>query len=66
MQLRRIDWKQETFKEEEEQEREMAEPGPNAGKASSSGQSMEVDAERKDEVTEVATVEATKVVEEKE
>ena len=54
------------FKEEKELEREQGEPGPNTGTASSSGQPMEVDAERKDVVTEAATVDATKVAEEKE
>ena len=39
---------------------------PNTGKASSSGQPMEVDVERKDAGTEAATVNATKVAEEKE
>ena len=65
LQLMRSDWKQEMFKEEEEPEREQGEPGPNTGKASSSGQPMEVDDERKDAVTEAATVDATKVAEDK-
>ena len=54
------------FKEEEEFEREQVESGPNAWIASSSGQPMEVDVERKDALTEAVTVDATKVVEEKE
>ena len=66
LQLRRIDWKQEMFNEEEELERVQGESGPNTWKASSSGQPMEVDAERKDTVTEAATVDTTKVAEEKE
>ena len=66
LQLRRIDWKQEMFEEEEELEREQDEPEPNTRKASSSGQPMEVDDERKGAVTEAATVNATKVAEEKE
>ena len=65
LQLRRIDWQQEMFKEEEELEREQGEPGPNTWKASSSGQPMEVDAEMNDEVTEAVTVDATKVADEK-
>ena len=43
------------FKEEEELEREQGEPEPNTGKASSSGQPMEVDVERTDVVTEAVT-----------
>ena len=66
LQLRRIDWKQEMFKEEEELEREQGEPEPNTGKASSSGRPMEVDVERNDEATEAVTVDAAKVTEEKE
>ena len=66
LQLRRIDWQQEMFKEEEELEREQGEPEPNTGKASSNGQPMEVDVERKDAVTEAVTVDATEVAEEKE
>ena len=66
LQLGRIDWKQEMFKEEEDPEREQGEPGPNTWKESSSGQPMEVDVERKDAVTEAVTVDATKVAEEKE
>ena len=58
--------RQEMFKEENELEREQVKSRPNAGKASSSGQPMEVDVERKDAVTEAVTVDATKVVEEKE
>ena len=42
------------------------ETGPNTWKASSSGQPMEVDEERKGAVTEPVTVDATKVVAEKE
>ena len=53
LQLRRIDWNQEMFEEE---------PVPETGKASSSGQPMEVDNERK----KAAVVDATKVTEEKE
>ena len=64
LQLRRIDWQQEMFKEEEEME--QGETGPDTGKASSSGQSMEVDEERMGAVTEPVTVDATKVVAEKE
>ena len=66
LQLRRIDWQQEMFKEEEELEREQGETGLNTGKASSSGQPMEVDKERNGVAAEVATVDATKVTEEKE
>ena len=64
LQLRRIDWDQEMFKEEEELE--QGETGSNTGKASSSGQPMEVDDERKGAVPEQVTVDATKVAEEKE
>ena len=64
LQLRRVDWKQEMFKEEEELE--QGESGPDTGKASSSGQPMEVDDERKGVVSEPVTVDATKVTEEKE
>ena len=53
LQRRRIDWNQEMFEEE---------PEPETGKASSSGQPMEVDEESK----KMATVDATKVTEEKE
>ena len=53
LQLRRIDWNQEMFEEE---------PVPETGKASSSGQPMELDEESK----KVVTVDATKVTEEKE
>ena len=66
LQLRRIDWKQEMFKEEKELEREHGDAGPNTGKAASSGQPMEVDDERKGAVAEVVTVDATKVAEDKE
>ena len=64
LQLRRVDWKQEMFKEEEELE--QGESGPDTGKASSSGQPMEVDDERKGAAPEPVTVDATKVTEEKE
>ena len=65
LQLRRIDWNQEMFEEEEGQMQVEAVPG--TGKASSSGQPMEVDDESKKAVSEpVVTVDATKVVEEKE
>ena len=64
LQVRRIDWDQEMFKEEEELE--QVETGPDTVKASSSGQPIEVDDERKDAETETATVDATKVAEEKE
>ena len=49
MQVRRIDWNQEMF--EEEEVRAQVEAVQEPGKASSSGQPMEVDVERKDEVT---------------
>ena len=52
------------FKEEEELE--QGETGPDTGKASSSGQPMEVDNKRKSAVPEQVTVDATKVTEEKE
>ena len=64
LQLRRIDWQQEMFREEEELEH--VETGPDTGKASSSGQPMEVDEERKGAVTEPVAVDATKVEAEKE
>ena len=64
LQLRRVDWQQEMFNEEEELE--QGETGPDTWKASSSGQPMEVDEERKGAVTEPVTVDATKVVAEKE
>ena len=65
VQARRIDWNQEMFKEEEV--REQAEAVPASGKASSSGQTMEVDDEGKRAVPEqVVAVDATKVAEEKE
>ena len=58
LQLRRIDWNQEMFEEEAVSE---------TGKASSSGQPMEVDDESKKAVSEPAvTVDARKVAEEKE
>ena len=61
--VRRIDWNQEMF--EEEEGREQGETGPETGKASSSGQPMEVDGERKSAVPEPVSVDATKVEEEK-
>ena len=64
LQVRRIDWSQEMFKEEEELE--QRESKQETGKASSSGQPMEVDEERKNAGTEQATVNATKAAEEKE
>ena len=65
LQLRRVDWNQEMFEEEKGQEQVEAVPG--TGKASSSGQAMEVDDESKKAVSEpVMTVDATKVVGEKE
>ena len=64
LQLRRIDWQQEMF--EEEERLEQGEVRPESGKASSSGQAMEVDDESKRAVTEqTVTVDATKVEEEK-
>ena len=63
LQLRRIDWNQEMFEEEEWQvQREVV---SEMGKASSSGQPMEVDDESK-KAASVAVVDATKVAEEKE
>ena len=64
LQLRRIDWNQEMFEEEEGQV--QGEVVPETGKASSRGQPMEVDDKRKSAVPEQATVDATKVAEEKE
>ena len=65
LQLRRIDWNQEMF--EEEREQEQGEAVPETGKASGSGQPMEVDDEGKKVVSEqVAEVDATKVTEEEE
>ena len=65
LQLRRIDWNQEMFEEEERQV--QGEAVPETGKASSSGQPMEVDEESKKVVSEpVVTVDATNVTEEKE
>ena len=65
LQLRRINWNQEMFEEEKGQE--QAEIAPESGKASSSGQPMEVDDESKKAASEsVATVDVTKVTEEKE
>ena len=61
LQLRRIDWQQEMFNEEEE--REHGDTGPDTGKAPSSGQPMEVDDEGKGAVPEQVTVDATKVAE---
>ena len=62
-QLRRIDWNQEMFEEEEGQV--QGEVVSEMGKASSSGQPMEVDDESK-KAASVAVVDATKVTEEKE
>ena len=64
LQVRRIDWSQEMFKEEEELEQKEARQ--ETGKASSSGQLMEVDEEGKSEVPEQVMVDATKVAEEEE
>ena len=64
LQVGRIDWNQEMFKEEEELEQKEARQ--ETGKASSSGQSMEVDEEGKSEVPEQVMVDATKVAEEEE
>ena len=64
LQVKRIDWGQEMFKEEEELEPKEA--GQETGKASSSGQPMELDEEGKSEVPEQVTVDATKVAEEEE
>ena len=68
LQLRRIDWRQEMFMEEEELEREREQGvlGQITGKASSSGQTMDVDNEGKGAVAAAAAVDATKVTEEKE
>ena len=63
LQLRRIDWKQEMFMEEEELGREQGVEAQSTGKASSSGQHMELDIEVK---AAAAVVDATKVAEEKE
>ena len=60
LQLRRIDWNQEMFEEEEGQV--QGEVVSEMGKASSSGQAMEVD----DESKKAEVVDATKVTEEKE
>ena len=60
-QLRRVDWNQEMFKEEEVLE--QGETGPDTGKASISAQPMEVDDERNGAVPEPVTVDATKVTE---
>ena len=64
LQVRRIDWSQGMFKEEEELE--QGEPKQETWKATSSGQPMEVDEERNSAVPEPVTVDATKVTEEKE
>ena len=64
LQVRRIDWSQEMFKEEEELE--QRESKQETGKVSSIWQPMEVDEERKSAVPEQVTVDATKVTEEKE
>ena len=65
LQLRRIDWNQEMFKEEEAQEQAEAVSVP--GTASSSGEPIEVDDESKKVASESrTTVDATKVTEEKE
>ena len=64
LQVRRIDWSQEMFKEEEELE--QRESKQETWKVSSSGQPMEADEERKSALPEQATVDATKVAEEKE
>ena len=61
LQVRRVDWNQEMFKEEEEQGH--VETRPETGKASISGQPMEADEERKSAVPEQVTVDATKVEE---
>ena len=63
LQLRRIDWNQEMFEEQEGQV--QGEIVAETGKASSSGQPMEVDDESK-KAASVAVVDATKVPEEKE
>ena len=63
LQVQRVDWNQEMFKEEEELE--QVETGPDTWKASSCGQPMEVDDERKGAVREPVTEDATKVAEEK-
>ena len=63
LQLRRIDWRQEMFMEEEELEREQGAEGQSTGKASSSGQPMYMDIEVN---AAAAEVDATKVAEEKE
>ena len=54
------------FNEEENLEREQGVSGPSTGKASNSGQPMEVDDEGKGAVAVAATVDAKKVAEEKE
>ena len=63
LQVRRIDWIQEMISDEEELE--QMESKQETGKATSSGQPMEVDEERKSAVPEPVTVDATKVAEEK-
>ena len=64
LQLRRIDWQQEMF--EEEERLEQGEVRPESGKASSSGQAMYVDVERNSAAPEPVSVDATQVEEEKE
>ena len=60
LQVRRIDWNQEMF--EEEEGLEQGEARPDTGRASISGQAMEVDDESKRAVTEQAVkVDATRV-----
>ena len=64
LQLRRVDWQHDMFKEEELKQGEAM---PDTGRASSSGQAMEVDDESKMVATEQAVkVDATKVEAEKE
>ena len=63
LQLRRIDWRQEMFMEEEELEREQGAAWQSTGKASNSGKPMDVDSEG---TATAAVVDATKVAEEKE
>ena len=63
LQVRRIDWSQEMFKEEEELE--QGESKQETWKATSSGQPMEVDEERKSAVPEPVTLDATDVAEDK-
>ena len=63
LQLRRIDWRQEMFMEEEELEREQVAAGQSTRKASISGQPMDVDNGGK---AAAAVDDATRVAEEKE